>query len=295
MAALLPGRVFEDTGLDWRTHLVGGNNRINPTTGLPEFDPFDTHDDFGSGFGGGFNAGEGYDNPNTDIDFNEGYDNPNTDIAGFGGYSAGSTNAQNVGGQSTFPGASDPFNVDTSTPALTGGVSAAASIGGQKQQPRNYLTQLRDLASSEPPRNALISSLLGRGFNAGISNDNPNTDIDLGEGYSNPNTDIQGFASFSPVSRESSFGVNTAWNPFDYQNAELDEEAQESMRLANRVNETFYEVPQLAELYNRPFRSGVTHGKVHHDFLELLVRTPGIGRHFDIRRYDIADEVLEMR
>ena len=136
-------RVFEDTGLDWRTHLVGGNNRINPTTGLPEFDPFDTHDDFGSGFGGGFNAGEGYDNPNTDIDFNEGYDNPNTDIAGFGGYSAGSTNAQNVGGQSTFPGASDPFNVDTSTPALTGGVSAAASIGGQKQQPRNYLTQLR--------------------------------------------------------------------------------------------------------------------------------------------------------
>ena len=56
-------RVFEDARLDWRQYLVGPYNRINPTTGLPEFDPFDIHDDFG----GGLDASEGHDNPNTDI------------------------------------------------------------------------------------------------------------------------------------------------------------------------------------------------------------------------------------
>ena len=31
-------RVFEDACLDWRTHIVGPNNRINPATALAEFD-----------------------------------------------------------------------------------------------------------------------------------------------------------------------------------------------------------------------------------------------------------------
>ena len=82
-------RVFKAGGFDWRRYVVGGPNRINPATGLAEFDPFDTHDDFGD-VGGVFDAREGYDNPNTDIDLGEGYDNPNTDIGGFDGPRLGS-------------------------------------------------------------------------------------------------------------------------------------------------------------------------------------------------------------
>ncbi len=38
-------RVFEDADLDWRVYLVGGPNRINPATGLPEFDPSGERDE----------------------------------------------------------------------------------------------------------------------------------------------------------------------------------------------------------------------------------------------------------
>ena len=45
-------RVFEGACLDWRRYLVGGPNRINPATGLPEFDPDGERDEPDEGIGG---------------------------------------------------------------------------------------------------------------------------------------------------------------------------------------------------------------------------------------------------
>ena len=62
-------RVFEDAGLDWRTHIVGPCNRINPATALAEFDAGrDEVSDFDGGIdSGGFNEPESGYHPDQDI------------------------------------------------------------------------------------------------------------------------------------------------------------------------------------------------------------------------------------
>lgn len=102
-------RVFKAAGLDWRRHVVGGPNRINPATGLPEFDPFDTHDDFGGRI------------ESDDVDERNGFDIDHRDPTG-GGSSGG---LRGVGG----------INVDRndgggSDSALGGGVGLVASGPG---------------------------------------------------------------------------------------------------------------------------------------------------------------------
>ena len=79
-------RVFEDACLDWRTHIVGGPNRLNPATGLPEFDVGrDEGSDAGRG-GYGFDDG-GFDsgfNAPGDVDERTGFDVDHRDPTGGG-------------------------------------------------------------------------------------------------------------------------------------------------------------------------------------------------------------------
>ena len=102
-------RVFKAAGLDWRTHVVGGPNRINPATGLPEFDPFDTHDDFGGRIESG------------DVDERTGFDVDHRDPTA-GNSSGGLDGGGGIDVNGNYGGGSDS--------ALGGGVGLVASGPG---------------------------------------------------------------------------------------------------------------------------------------------------------------------
>ena len=77
-------RVFKAKGLDWRTYVVGGPNRINPATGLAEFDPY-----------GDVDERTGFDNDHrdptrSDVDERTGFDVDHRDPTGGGAFQSSS-------------------------------------------------------------------------------------------------------------------------------------------------------------------------------------------------------------
>ena len=175
-------RSFEDARLDWRQHLVGPCNRINPSTGLAEFDPerdegFDLdRGDYGFD-NGGFNEPEaGY---HSDQDLRD--DNSPARAGGNSGRIDTTSNAvlSSVTTPSKAVGVQNPFSDINSSEVLSmgqipggglPGIPAPAALGGQ---PTSYGdVPYEDVVTNAPARN-------------------------------------------------SGFGVNTDRNPFDYQNAEF--------------------------------------------------------------------------
>ena len=175
-------RSFEDARLDWRQHLVGPCNRINPSTGLAEFDPehdegFDL-DRGGYGFNdGGFNEAEAGYHPDQDI-------RDDNNLARAGGNSG---------------------RIDTTSNAVLSSVTTPSKAVGV-QNPFSDINSAEVLSMGQYPGGELpgIPAPAALGVPPTSYGDVPYEDV----------------VTNAPA-RNSGFGVNTDWNPFDYQNADF--------------------------------------------------------------------------
>jgi hypothetical protein len=186
-------RVFEAAGLDWRKHVVGGPNRINPATGLAEFDPFGERDEPDEGIGGGGYSPDGSGG-------SDGLDN---------------SGGENRGWNSNLSARGAPVRNELVRLASLTDVPGIAATA----QPAS--------AQSTPVRSGQMRSAWGDDFlstafaptGSPASTPKPASEFGLLDGDPYPNYDEESLGRAirdGRFSRASSFGVNTDWNPFDY-------------------------------------------------------------------------------
>ena len=101
-------RVFDAANLDWCTHVVGGPNRINPATGLAEFDP--GRDGFDES-----NVGGGYQNDVFDV---------RDELSGGGGANGRTEDFPDLYGGGSLTGASPTVGATS-----VGGINVGGSDG----------------------------------------------------------------------------------------------------------------------------------------------------------------------
>ena len=166
-------RMFEEAGLDWRRHVVGGPNRINPATGLAEFDPY-----------GDVDERTGFDNDHRDptrgdVDERTGFDIDHRDPTGGGAYQG-----------SSFEGGHRKPAGSNATPALS------TQSGAFKSTAKSNSARTQEIANRIGELQRFVDDL------SAIRKLGRYDERDLGHVPSAPG-----------LSRDSSFGANTATNP----------------------------------------------------------------------------------
>ena len=236
-------RVFEDAGLDWRMNLVGGPNRHNPATGLPEFDAGrDEVSDFENSYDDrGWSGGSG----------NAGVENraPTSNLGGGGSNYLTQVLHSNRGNRVGNALLSPPGKSrGLATAPLTDSTNALANAG-------SLFADGARVGSTDP---------VGTGRRSAFQ---PTTEFGLLDGDPYPNYDEE---SLGRAIRDGIFSRGSSYNQSELEPiSEADEARAEQARIQKQRKEMY----PVIWWGKKP----IAHESAYREFMKLLSRTPGVG------------------